>query len=170
MAKEAAAVEQQPNAGVSKLVVILVGLVAMLFGTGITLALFLTGLVPVGGLASLVAPPLDSDRPPPPRIYMPMDPPFVVNFERAGRRGFLQVTMQAMARDPKLVAELEKHNPVIRNNLLLLLATKSPADVDTRAGREALRQEALAEINAVLEQMGVEGSLEELYFTGFVMQ
>src|SRR4051812_1231649 len=40
-------------------------------------------------------------KPKEPAIYIAFDPPFVVNFEDKGVVRFLQVTVQAMTRDPK---------------------------------------------------------------------
>ncbi len=165
MAKEQAA-EKAGN--LNKLVMLLIGAVGLLLGTAATLALFLTGIVPVNVGEARSARAVEAPLPPP--VYLPLEPPFIVNFERPGRRGFLQITIQVMTREPKVAEALEMHNPVIRNNLLLLFGSKSWSDIDHREGRERLRREALDEINSILEANGATGRLEELYFTGFVMQ
>ena len=105
-----------------------------------------------------------------PPLYLPLDPPLVVNIDRQGRIGFLQVTVQLMTRDPLVKEAVELHMPVIRNNLLMLLSSKNYEQLMSVEGKQALRQEALNEINRVLETRMVPGRIEDLYFTGFVMQ
>jgi flagellar FliL protein len=104
-------------------------------------------------------------------IYVALDPPFVVNFEAGGQLRFLQVAAQAMTRDPAVAELVKRHDPMVRNALLLLLAGQSYESVATREGKEALRARALAEVRAVVKAQGGDGAaIEDLYFTSFVMQ
>lgn len=106
-----------------------------------------------------------------PAIYQPLEPAFVVNFKDRGRTRFLQVEVQVMARDKKVIDELNKHMPVIRNDLLLLLSSQTAETLQTAEGKEALRQNALQSINKFMEeQSGKKDEIEALYFTSFVMQ
>lgn len=105
-----------------------------------------------------------------PPIYVSLEPPLVVNFDRNGRIGYLQAEIQLMTRELKVQEALQQHAPAIRNSLLLLLSSKSYAEVAGRDGKERLRQEAMQEVNRMLFEQGVPGQVEELYFTGFVMQ
>lgn len=111
-----------------------------------------------------------SDEPPAPPQYLPMDPPFVVSFEEASMMRFLQISIQVMARDEATIAAVEEHNPVIRNNLLMLLGGQSLEELNTREGKERLRMAALEEVQAVLAAQIGEPGVEELYFTSFVVQ
>jgi flagellar FliL protein len=104
-------------------------------------------------------------------IYVALDPPFVVNFEAGGQVRFLQVAVQAMTRDPAAAELVKRHDPMVRNAMLLLLAGQSYESVATREGKEALRDRALEEVRAVVEAQGGDGArIEDLYFTSFVMQ
>lgn len=152
--------------GVSMVLVLIVLLAVALISSGTLLALYFGGVI--GGAGAQVVEGAEPQRAAP--IYVPMEPPLVVNFERNGRMGYLQVTMQAMTREPEAQQALATHMPVIRNNLLMLISTKTYADVDDREGKERLREEALEEINRVLEAQRVRARVEDLYFTGFVMQ
>ena len=62
---------------------------------------------------------------PAPAIYYQFDPAFVVNFEAEQLVRFLQVTIGVMSRDQPTVDFLKQHDPALRNDLLLLLATSS---------------------------------------------
>lgn len=104
-------------------------------------------------------------------IYVALDPPFVVNFEAGGQVRFLQVAAQAMTRDPAVAELVKRHDPMVRNAMLLLLAGQSYESVATREGKEALRHRALEEVRAVVKAQGGDGAkVEDLYFTSFVMQ
>jgi flagellar FliL protein len=106
-----------------------------------------------------------------PAQYVKLDPPFVVNFEAKGLMRFLQVTVEIMARDPNTADMLKKHDPKIRNDLILLLGSQRYEDISTREGKEQLRADALQVVAEVINSEGGDGSLvEQLYFTSFVMQ
>lgn len=109
--------------------------------------------------------------PPAEPIYVALDPPFVVNFEAGGQVRFLQVAAQAMTRDPASAELIKRHDPMVRNAMLLLLAGQSYESIATREGKEALRRRALDEVRAVVKAQGGDGAkVEDLYFTSFVMQ
>ena len=102
-------------------------------------------------------------------IYYPLEQPFIVNLADDSRR-LLQANIELMTRDPDSIAALERHEPVIRNDLLLLLSSKSVADLGTREGKEALRVEALEEVRGILAEQSDDAELEEVYFTSLVIQ
>lgn len=112
-----------------------------------------------------------SAKPKGPAIYVEFDPPFVVNFEARGMTRFLQVTLQVMTRDPVTADLIKQHDPVIRNDLLLLLSGQSYDTISTRDGKDNLRNEALQVVANAIEAEGGKGAnVEQLYFTSFVMQ
>lgn len=103
--------------------------------------------------------------------YLPMTPAFVVNLEDTpmGPR-YLQVEVQLVTRDPLAVAELQKHEPALRARLLMLFAQQTYEGVATRAGKEALQAQALAEVQALMLEETGKPSAEALLFTSFVTQ
>ena len=105
-----------------------------------------------------------------PQIYLPMDPPFVVNFDAAASVRFMQVTLQVAARDPLVIERVTEHTPAIRNGLVMLYSSQDPVALNTRAGKEALLRESLEEINRVLKEQTGSAGVENVYFTSFVMQ
>jgi flagellar protein FliL len=106
-----------------------------------------------------------------PAVYVKFDPPFVVNFEAKGMMRFLQVSAEIMTRDPATVELIKLHEPMLRNDLLMLFGSQSYETISTREGKEQLRKEAL---NVVAKVIAAEGGdakkVEQLYFTSFVMQ
>ncbi|HMK87077.1 MAG TPA: flagellar basal body-associated FliL family protein [Steroidobacteraceae bacterium] len=102
-------------------------------------------------------------------LFLPLDPPFVVNFEEGSAVRFLQITMEVMAHDQKVIDGVQKNLPLIRNNLLLLMSNRDFQVLMTREGKEKLRAEAVAEVNAVQKKQGG-GDIDDLLFTSFVVQ
>jgi flagellar FliL protein len=108
---------------------------------------------------------------PAPAIYYTLDPAFVVNFEAEQLVRFLQVTIDVMSRDPAAVEFVKLHDPVIRNDLLLLLSNQPYAAISSAAGKEQLRRKALETVRAVAKREGGDAAkIEAVYFTSFVMQ
>jgi flagellar FliL protein len=106
-----------------------------------------------------------------PPLYIALDPPFVVNFEAEQLVRFLQVTVQVMSRDPATVELIKTNDPVVRNDLLLLLGNQSYQTISSREGKEKLRLQALDAVRKVVTSAGGKAEkVEAIYFTSFVMQ
>ena len=104
-------------------------------------------------------------------IYYKFEPAFVVNFGTEGNTRFLQVTLEAMSRDPKVVEEIKNNEPAIRNDLVLLFSAQQYDTLIAAEGKEKLRQQTL---ETVRKAVGAEGgkaeAVEGVYFTSFVIQ
>ena len=160
---QAPAEAEAPKKGKSKLILIIAAAVVLVGGGAA--AFFLTrGDDKKAGEAHA-----EKVEPKHPSLYVPLDPPFVVNFE-SGRAKFLQVAVQLMTREPEFVEFLKGHDPAIRNDLLLLGA-QTVEDLSTREGKEHLREQALEAVRKLIaDEGGKPEKLENLYFTSFVMQ
>jgi flagellar FliL protein len=112
--------------------------------------------------------------PPPPAgppLYVPLDPPFVANFQGDQQVRFLQITAQIMTHDPKTVEALKASDPIIRNDLLLLFSNQKASDLGTNEGKEKLRAAALEAVRKVLAANGGKPEkVDAVLFTTFVMQ
>ena len=111
-------------------------------------------------------------KPQEPALYVPLDPPFVVSFgDDGGDTRFVQLTLQAMARDEKTIDAIKKHAPAIRNAFLFVISGHKVADLETLKGKEQLRAEMLKAANEIMEKnTGKADAIEELYFTSLVIQ
>ena len=107
-----------------------------------------------------------------PALYTPLDPPFVVSFaEKGGDTRFVQLTLQAMARNEKSIDAIKTHAPAIRNAFLFVISAHKVEDLQTLEGKEKLRAEMLKSANEVMEKnTGKPDVIEELYFTSLVIQ
>ena len=102
-------------------------------------------------------------------VFYAIDPPLVVNFEDGSVVRFLQITMEIMAHDPKVIESVQKNVPLIRNNLLLLMSNRNYQTLMSRDGKDKLRAEALVEVNNVQKKQGGE-AVDDVLFTSFVVQ
>lgn len=93
--------------------------------------------------------------------------PFIVNLADPAGKRYLKLKIAVDAKDEKLKMEIQKRIPQIRDSILLLLTSKSYADIAPVAGKIRLRNEILKIMNRSL--MGV-GSVHGVYFTEFVVQ
>lgn len=103
-------------------------------------------------------------------IYHAFDPPFVVNFEDKGVVRFLQIGLSVMTHDETVTASLQQHDPVIRNNLVLLFSSQTFKDLSSREGKEKLRMQTLKEIQSIMKKYTDDKGIEEAFFTSFVIQ
>ena len=112
----------------------------------------------------------ESELAPRPPIYLSLDPPFITNLSGTGGRRFMQITVQLMARDPEVIAAVKRHEPVIRNDLIMIFSDQTLESVDSTAGKETLRRAGLDAVRDVLRQNDEPAQLEELFFTSFIVQ
>jgi flagellar FliL protein len=112
----------------------------------------------------------DKSKPEQPAVYLELTPAFVVNMADEESMRFLQVEVQLMARDPKVVDAAKNNMPRIRNALMLLFGQQHSRDIGTRAAKEALQKQALDEVNKALKDENAPGSVDAIYFTSLVMQ
>jgi flagellar FliL protein len=161
------AAEEQPAAAGKRKKWLIIGAVTLLvLGGGGAGAFFLLGQDTQANKAQEKV-----KEPHAPALYVALDPPFVVNFEGDQVVRFLQVAVQVMTRDPSTVEMLKANDPVVRNDLLLLLANQNYEVIATRAGKEKLRSDALVAIRHVIDSSGGKSAnVEQVYFTSFVMQ
>jgi flagellar protein FliL len=104
-------------------------------------------------------------------LYYKFDPPFVVNFGGEGSTRYLQVTVEAMARDAGILDVLKNNEPAVRNDLVMLFSSQDSAALMTADGKEKLRTATLASIRKVLDAENADSKkIEAVYFTSFVIQ
>ncbi len=106
-----------------------------------------------------------------PALFAPLHPPLVINLKDAlGQPHFLQITLEIMARDQAVVDEVKNHAAVIRNALILMYGTLDFDEVQTRAGKERMLADALAEIQDIIQTETGKTGVEAVYFTSLIVQ
>jgi flagellar FliL protein len=105
-----------------------------------------------------------------PAIYFPLRPALTVNYNAMGRQRFLRAEISIMTRDDEVVTAVELHMPMIRNNLIILFSGQTYNELQTDEGRELLKQDALKELQSIMQQEIGKPGIERILFTNFVMQ
>ena len=82
----------------------------------------------------------------------------------------MQITMEVMSRDQSVINAVREHTPVVRNALILMFGTAEYEAVVTREGKEQMLDDALAEIQQVMQERIGEPGIEAVYFTSLVIQ
>lgn len=101
--------------------------------------------------------------------YYPMTENFTSNLRDGG--GFIQVGIGVSTYyDERVLQNLERHEMAVRSAVLMQLADLDPADVATPQGKLALKLRLAKSINDVLKEKEGFGGIDDVYFTGFVVQ
>lgn len=103
-------------------------------------------------------------------VYYDLSQSLIVNFPKGSGASLIQVSVSLLARGVDTVEAIKKHEPMIRNNLLMAISAKGAGNLRTREGKEALRVEMLDEVGKVMERMTRKNKVDNIFFTTFVMQ
>lgn len=161
--------EEQQNENEEKpkskmlLIIIIAVLVAILVGGGVTAFFLMSGddgaeAEEVGDVAQA------------PAIYYELKPPFVVNYTWKGRQRYVQIGVAVMTRNEAVIGAIQKHMPLVRNNLVMVFGSQEFEGLRTLEGKEMLREKALEEVQTIVSEELGEPGVEKILFTNFVMQ
>lgn len=107
-------------------------------------------------------------------LYLPLDPPFIVNFIHQDTLRYLQISLEVMYHDQEILNKVNEHMPAIRNALILLLSDQEFETLSSLSGKQNLRQEMKTAINTLISPTNNTDTriydAGEIYFTNFVMQ
>ncbi|WP_225315074.1 flagellar basal body-associated FliL family protein [Marinobacter confluentis] len=104
--------------------------------------------------------------------YIAMNPPFVTHVGEPGQSlVYLKAAVTLRASSATTRPVLEVHMPRLRHELVMLFGEQTDVDhLAGNAGQNALRQEAMKRINAVLEEQQTGETVADVLFTEFVVQ
>lgn len=105
-----------------------------------------------------------------PDVYYSVPTPFLVNFPPGSSAKVIKINITLLMKGESGVAALKKHEPMIRNNLLMAISSIGVEKAKTTEGKQELRALMLDEVGKVLEKMAGKNTVKDLYFTEFVMQ
>jgi len=103
-------------------------------------------------------------------VYYELDESLIVNFPKGSGARLIQVSISLLVKGEDTIDALKKHEPMIRNNLLMAISGQGAENLKTREGKEQLRATMLDEIGQVMEKMTGKNQVSDLFFTTFVMQ
>lgn len=155
------------SGGGKKKLILIIGGVLLLIGAATGGALMFTGGESSEAEAEVLedSTPVKDDP-----SYVDLKPPFTVNLDPQDPVGFLQISLQVLTYNDDVAEELEKHKPLIRNNLVLLFGKQKSVDLREPQGKDNLQKSALETVQQVINQYGSGGEVDNVFFTSFVMQ
>ncbi len=103
-------------------------------------------------------------------FYFDIEKPFIVQFSKGTGARLLQVSISIQVKNEAFIEDLKKHQPMLRNNLLMIINDSNPGELKTRLGKETLKNKLLEEVNSIMGKMSKENHIEDLFFTSLVMQ
>ncbi|NPA95818.1 MAG: flagellar basal body protein FliL [Thermodesulfobacteria bacterium] len=167
---EAEAKEAKEKKGGSKLLIIIIALLVLIIigGAG---AFFLLFSAPsdeeIAKEIKQDESPQEIVAPTPESIGVVVDlKPFLVNLADPKARHFLKATLSLEVKDDEAKGLVEQFLPKIRNDILLLLSSKTLEDVITIEGKVRLKDEIMSRVSRIIGP----GQLKDVYFSQFVVQ
>lgn len=105
--------------------------------------------------------------------YLPITPAFVTNFGGPGKMRYLRIEVSLRLSDAQTVAPvIEKHLPLVKHAMILLMSEQVEEDLMTMEGKEILRQAALEETRKIYAENARElkEPIKDLLFSSFIIQ
>lgn len=101
--------------------------------------------------------------------YYPIEEKFTSNLRDDG--GFIQIGLGVSTYyDERVLQNIERHEMAVRSAVLMQLADQDPLVISTPRGKLALKSRLTKAVNDVLQEKEGFGGIDDVYFTGFVMQ
>jgi len=103
-------------------------------------------------------------------IYYALVPALVGNYGSDGRLKYYKADIALRVSGAEAEAKVKHHEPLIRNQLVTLFSQQTDASLSTVESKEALRQEALKQVQAVLTQEEGKPLVDDLLFNNLIVQ
>lgn len=134
-----------------------------------TLALLLALLIPFSAFAS------ESKEEPkegeaPQVLYLDLVPALVGNYGAGPKLKYFKADISLRVTGDDAKKSVEYHEPLIRNQLVMLFAQQTDESLSSVEGKEALRQEALKQVQQALNQEEGKPLVEDLLFNNLIVQ
>ena len=103
-------------------------------------------------------------------LYVPLPRPFRFNIPGSARDRFVEIRVQLLVRGSGNEEDAKKHIPLIESTLLRMFSQSNADDLATSAGKASLKQKSLVEVQETMKDIVGRKVVEQVLFTGFVMQ
>ncbi|WXL25514.1 flagellar basal body-associated FliL family protein [Ectopseudomonas mendocina] len=112
----------------------------------------------------------EDDKSVPKVSYVTMVPAFVGNFGNGPRMKFYKADISLRVPNAEVEAKVKHHEPLIRNQLVMLFSQQTDEAMSAPGAREALRMEALKQVQSVLTEEEGLPLVEDLLFNNLIVQ
>jgi len=156
----------------SKLMIIIIAVVVLLLGGGAGAYFFLFSgddasseeVSEEGGEAGTSVPAAGQ------ALYVAMPRPFQFNAPGVARERLVQVDVQLMVRGEDNEEKAKRHIPMIEGTLLTVFSSANADELVTEMGKKDLRTTATSQVRQVMNDLESSPVVEDVLFTGFVIQ
>ena len=102
--------------------------------------------------------------------YITLTPPLVGNYQSTGRVRLYKADISLRVNSELAKTRVEYHEPLIRNQLVMLFAQQTEESLGRPEGKEQLRQAALQQVQQVLNAEDPSAKVDDLLFNNLVIQ
>lgn len=102
--------------------------------------------------------------------YIGLVPALVGNFGSGPKLKFYKADIALRVTGTEAEAQVKHHEPLIRNQLVMLFSQQTDETMGTPGAKETLRQEALKQVQAVLTQEEGKPLVDDLLFNNLIIQ
>lgn len=103
-------------------------------------------------------------------LYVAMPQPLLFHIPGSGRERTVQIKIQLLVRGSDNEETAKVNMPLIQGRLLQVFSSSNADDLVTEAGKIELREKALEEVQSAMKEYTGTEVVEQVLFTGFVMQ
>lgn len=103
-------------------------------------------------------------------IYYALVPALVGNYGSSGKLKYYKADVALRIGSSVAEERVKHHEPLIRNQLVMLFSQQTDASLGSVEAKEALRQEALRQVQAVLTQEEGRPLVDDLLFNNLIIQ
>ncbi|MFT5543651.1 MAG: flagellar FliL protein [Glaciecola sp.] len=103
-------------------------------------------------------------------LYVAMPRPFTFNAPGVSRERIVQIEAQLMVRGVVNEELAKRHIPMIEGTLLQVFSASNADDLVTDVGKVELKKRATAQVRQVMTELEQTAVVEQVLFTGFVIQ
>jgi len=104
--------------------------------------------------------------------YLDIKPAVVTNYGGVGRMSYIKAEVSLQVGSQEDFDAVFHHFPSLRHSLVMLLGQQTDATIAAGAPREALRQQVLADMRAIMaeEEDGGKDMIDDVLFSAFFVQ
>ena len=153
-----------------KMMIIIIAVVVLLAGGGAGAFFFLGGEEPEEGDAAaeevMEEEPVNTGL----AMYVAMPRPFQFNAPGVARERLVQIEVQLMVRGIENEERAKRHIPMIEGTILSVFSAANADELVTDVGKVDLKEKATAQVRQVMNELEKNPVVEQVLFTGFVIQ
>lgn len=108
----------------------------------------------------------DANKP----VFIDLTPALVGNYGSGPRLKYFKADIALKVTGKEASEKVEHHEPLIRNQLVMLFAQQTDDSLGSVDGKEKLRQEALKQVQTVIQQEEGKPLVDDLLFNNLIVQ